>query len=117
MPDVISVFEKVKQLFPAVDDAVMPFCESASAVIGAKLRSGADASDILLLTAAAAVAYCDYIAANSISDSDVSYFRAGDITVRKGTSGVLDSAISFRNAALANASALLADSDFDFRVV
>ncbi len=117
MLDAQSVFEKVKQLFPSADESLLPFCEGAAAVLNTKLRRNVDASDVLLLTAAAAVAYCDYVSANSMNDGDISYFRAGDITVRKGAAGAVESAISFRNTALANVSALLADNDFDFRAV
>ena len=117
MTDAASVYERVKQLFPAADEVVMPFCENASAVINGKIRADVDASDVRLLTAAAAAAFADYLLAVSMNGDDVSYFRAGDITVRKGIANSLEAAESFRKRALADASGLLLAEDFDFRAV
>ena len=117
MPDSRKVFEKLKQLCSAVDDSVMPFCESAAVVLGEKLRADADASDIRLLTAAAAVAYCNYVLFNNIPEGEISYFKAGDITVRKGSSSQSDAVIRFRDTALSEAAPLFCDDDFVFRVV
>ena len=91
--------------------------DNMKAVINGKIRAGVDASDVRLLTAAAAVAYADYLCAGSMSTEDVSYFRAGDITVRKGTAAALEAAESFRKRALADASELLLAEGFDFRAV
>ena len=117
MPDAKTVFEKVKQLSPDVTDAVMPFCESAAAVLNGKLRQGVDASDIRLLTAAAAVALCDYIIFHNLSAGDVNYFKAGDITVKKGSGKLPDIAVRFRDMALSEAASLLCDDNFEFRTV
>ncbi len=112
-----TVFEKVKQLSPDVTDAVMPFCETAAAVLNGKIRQDVDASDIRLLTAAAAVALCDYIIFHNLSDGDVNYFKAGDITVKKGSGKLPDAAVSFRDIALADAAPLIYNNDFEFRTV
>lgn len=117
MADTASVFERVKQLFSVSDESVMPFCENAAAVINGKIRSDIDASDIRLLTAAAAVAFADYLFAGSMNSDDVSYFRAGDITVRKGSDGTLAAAERFRERALADAAPLMNGQGFEFRAV
>lgn len=117
MPDAKTVFEKVKQLSPSVTDDVMPFCETAAAVLNGRIRQGVDASDIRLLTAAAAVALCDYIVFHNLSDGEVNYFKAGDITVKKGSGKLPGSAVIFRDMALAEAASLICDNDFDFRTV
>ena len=117
MTDTASVFERVRQLFAVADEAVMPFCENAAAVINGKIRADVDASDVRLLTAAAAVAFADYLCAGIMSTEDVSYFRAGDITVRKSDSTALDAAESFRKRALADAAELLIPEGFHFRTV
>ena len=117
MIDVNAVFEKVKQLYPDATEAVVPFCETAAAVISGKIRSTADASDVRLLTAAASVALCDYLIFHNLSAGDVSYFKAGDITVRKGSADLPGAAVNFRDKALSDAASLLCDNDFDFRTV
>lgn len=117
MTDAVSVFERVKQLFPSADEAAMPFCENASAVINGKIRADVDASDVRLLTAAAAAAFADFLLATNMNGDDVSYFRAGDVTVRKGASAAFEAAESFRKRAFADASELLIADGFDFRAV
>lgn len=117
MLDAESVFKKVAQLCPDADEAVMPFCEIAAAIISGKMRADVDASDVRLLTAAASVAYCNYLLMSGVCESDIHSFKAGDITVTKGAGSVADAAVRLRDIALADAAELLCDNDFDFRTV
>lgn len=112
-----TVFEKVSEIFADTDDSLLPFCEQAAAVINSKMRAGVDASDIRLLTAAAAIALDEYSAMQNVSDGDVSSFKAGDVTVSKGNASARDAAENFRKNALIQAADLLADSHFVFRTV
>lgn len=112
-----AVFEKVSEIFTDTDDSLLPFCEQAAAVVKAKMRAGVDASDIRLLTAAAAIALDAYFAVQNISDGDISSFKAGDVTVTKGHTSAKESAENFRENALAQAAELLVDSQFVFGTV
>lgn len=117
MLDGKTVFEKVCEITGDTDDALMPFCENAAAVINGKMRTDVNASDIRLLTAAASVAYSDYLLVQNVVDGDIGSVKAGDITVSRNSSSVYDFARNFREKALADAAGLLIDCEFIFRTV
>lgn len=117
MLDGKTVFEKVCEISGCTDDALMPFCENAAAVIDGKMRADVNASDIRLLTAAAAVAYSSYLLVQNIAESDIGTIKAGDISVTKNGSSAIAYAENFRKAALADAADLLTDSEFVFGTV
>ncbi len=117
MLDGKTVFEKVCEITGNTDDALMPFCENAAAIINGKMRSDVNASDIRLLTAAASVAYCDYLLVQNVIDGDIGSVKAGDITVSRNGNSVSAFAENFRKKALADAADLLIDSEFSFRTV
>ena len=112
-----TVFEKVCEISGCTDDALMPFCENAAAVINGKMRSDANASDIRLLTAAASVAYCDYLMVLNIAESDIGSIKAGDVSVTKNGSSAIAYAENLRKKALADVADLLIDSEFIFGTV
>lgn len=112
-----TVFERVSEIFTDTDDSLLPFCEQAAAVVNSKMRAGVDASDIRLLTAAAAIALDAYSAVQNISDGDISSFKAGDVTVSKGNTSARNMAENFRKNALVQAADLLTDSHFVFGTV
>lgn len=117
MLDGKTVFEKVCEIIGESDDSLMPFCENAAAVINGKMRSDVNASDIRLLTAAASVAYCDYLMVQNVIDGDIGSVRAGDITVSRNGSSAYAFAENFRKKALSDAAELLLDNEFSFRAV
>lgn len=117
MLDGKTVFEKVCEITGSTDDALMPFCENAAAVINGKMRPNVNASDIRLLTAAASVAYSDYLLVLNVIDGDIGSIKAGDITVSRNGSSASAFAENFRTKALADAADLLIDSEFSFRTV
>ena len=112
-----TVFEKVKEISGCTDESLMTFCEKAAAEISCKKRPGVSASDIRLLLAAAAIAYCDYLLVQNLADGDVGSVRAGDITVTKSGQTMLRSAENMKKESLAEASDLLIDSQFLFGTV
>ncbi len=113
-----AVFEKLT-LITDTDQSeqaeLLPFCESAAAVINSKMRTDADASDIRLLMAAAALAYSRYLLINNAADSNITSFKAGDLSVTKAAGDSSDSVHSFALAALEDAKDLLEDTSFFFR--
>lgn len=117
MLDGKTVFEKVCEIIGSTDDAIMPFCENAAAVISGKMRPDVNASDIRLLTAAASVAYSDYLLVQNVIDGDIGSIRAGDITVSRNGNSASAFAENFRTKALTDAADLLIDSEFSFRTV
>lgn len=117
MLDGKTVFEKVCEISGCTDDALMPFCENAAAVINGKMRADVSASDIRLLTAAASVAYSDYLLVQNIAESDIGTVKAGDVSISKNGSSAIAYAENLRKTALAAAAELLVDSEFCFRSV
>ena len=120
MIDGQTVFCRLVQLIECFDDEehiYMPYCETAAAVINSKIKAGADASDIRLVTAAATMAYCRYLIAKNASDGDVESIKAGDITISANGGKALKSAEMMMNSAFLDASDLLKDTQFSFGVV
>lgn len=120
MLDGQTVFRRLVQLIECFEDEeniYMPYCETAAAVMNSKMRADADASDIRLVTAAAASAYCRYIVAKSASDGDIGSIKAGDITVSGNGENAVKSAERMMYSAIADASPLLVDSQFSFGAV
>lgn len=100
------------------DEVIMrPYCESAAAVINSGKKADADASDIRLVTAAAAIAYCRYLTAKNAADGDIGSIRAGDITISGNGVNAVDTAERMMNAAIQDALPLLVDTRFSFGVV
>lgn len=115
-----AVFERLSSMIEidkGEKSRLMPFCETAAAVIGAKTRADADKSDVRLLTAAAALAYGRYMLLRGASDGNIESFKAGDVTVSYGNSSAGQSIDSFVKAALADAADLFSDDDFVFGVL
>lgn len=98
-------------------NALFPFCETAAAVINSKTRSDADASDIRLVMAAAAMAYSRYLLLKNADEGNISSVKAGDITISKGSEDASVSAASFASSAIEDAKDLLVDTAFVFSVM
>lgn len=112
-----SVFEKLTQITDTDESekaALFPFCESAAAVINGKIRTDADASDIRLIMAAAAIAYSRYLLIKNAEEGNITSIKAGDISVSKNGGDASGSIHSFARAALEDAKDLLTDSSFLF---
>lgn len=120
MLDAQAVFCRLVSMIECFEDdesIMRPYCESAAAVINSRKRADADASDIRLVTAAAAIAYCRYLTAKSAADGDIGSIRAGDITISGSGVNAVDTAERMMNAAIEDAIPLLADTQFSFGVI
>ncbi len=120
MLDAQAVFCRLVSMIECFEDdesIMRPYCESAAAVINSRKRADADASDIRLVTAAAAIAYCRYLTAKSAADGDIGSIKAGDITISGSGVNAVDTAERMMNAAIEDAIPLLADTQFSFGVV
>lgn len=112
-----SIYGKLTEIADVGDvekDVLFPFCQSAAAVFNSKLRAGADASDIRLLMAASASAYCRYLLVRIADDGNIMSIKAGDITVSRSEREAAKCALDMMNAALEDASELLEDREFLF---
>ncbi len=115
-----AVFEKLTQITDtdiSEKEALLPFCQSAAAVINSKMRADADASDIRLLMAASALAYSRYLLIKNAEEGNITAFKAGDISVSKGNGDASGSIHSFALAAFEDAKDLLTDTAFIFRAL
>ena len=120
MLDAQAVFCRLLSMIESFEDdetVMRPFCEGAAAVINGRKKADADASDIRLVTAAAAIAYCRYLTAKYAADGDIGSIRAGDITISGSGVNAVDTAERMMNAAIEDAYPLLLDTQFAFGVV
>lgn len=120
--DIFSVFEHFKILsgIQENEDAskYMPICAVSLAAVCAKLSPHIDtsASGMLIVAAAAADAYYNYILSIAAKEGDAS-FSAGDIKVNKNFSSAINSAKEIRENSFRAISHLFVDNNFDFRMV
>lgn len=120
MIDAQTVFSRLVSMIECFEDdesIFRPYCESAAAVINSRKRADADASDIRLVTVAAAIAYCRYLTVKSAADGDVGSIKAGDITISGSTVNAVDTAERMMNSAIEDAVPLLRDTQFSFGVI
>ena len=120
MLDGHKVYCRLVQMIECFEDEehiYLPYCETAAAVINSKIRADADASDIRLVTAAAAMAYCRHLVTKSVSDGDIDSVKAGDITISANSEKAVKSAEQMMQSALLDAAQLLIDTQFIFGTV
>lgn len=99
------------------ESALLPFCDAAAGFINGKTRADADASDVRLLIAAAAIALSRFLSVRNSAEGDISSFKAGDVTVSYSGNAQVQSAENLRKATLEDASDLLIDGGFAFQCV
>lgn len=112
-----SVLSALKQNYSPGDEdetALLAVCASASEEISVKMKDGADPGDIRLINAAAAVANYRLALRRSFSASQITSFKAGDVTVTKTPQASLDLALDEKNQAIMHAYPLLQDDGFLF---
>ncbi len=114
-----TVLECLHTLLPLTDDErtkALPLCRSAAEEVREKLRSGADPDDARLSRAAAGIAYYRWSLLRNAPNADVTYFKAGDVTVRRDAAQEKRAA-EVRDELLQAALPLLRDERFLFRAV
>lgn len=115
-----TVLECLHTLLPLTDDErtqALPLCRAAAQEVREKLRNGADPDDARLSRAAAGIAYYRWMLRSSAPNADVTYFKAGDVTVRRGDGAPAKRAAEVRDELLEAALPLLRDERFLFRAV
>ena len=95
----------------------MPFCLSACAKLSKRLKDVKFEDEPAVITACAGIALYNYTLLHSHSDENFESFKAGDITITKSSSAILENAVKFRDEAMLNATDYLTDVDFVFRAV
>jgi len=95
---------------------VLPLCLTALEELRGRLRPKANEGDVRVLNAAAAMALCRWQLRESIREPEMTFMKAGDITVR-GQGLPFAQIKTLREEALLAAAPLLEDSGFFFRSV
>ena len=115
-----TVLECLHTLLPLADAQraeALPLCRAAADEILERVKPDADPDDPRLSRAAAGIAYHYWTLRQNAQNADVSFFKAGDVTVhRDGTPPEARSA-QIRDELLGPALPLLRDERFLFRVV
>ena len=115
-----TVLECLHTLLPLSDDErteALALCRAAADEIRERLKKDADPDDPRLSRAAAGVAYYRWTLRKDARDADVTYFKAGDVTVHRGGDPYRLRAAQIRDELLEPALPLLRDERFLFRVV
>lgn len=114
---VSQMLEDTGVLSPEDVKKAMPFCLSASARISKRLKSVKFEDEPAVINACAGIALYSYALLQCSGGENFSSFKAGDITISKSESAILESAVKFRDEALLQASEYLTDVDFVFKAV
>lgn len=115
-----TVLESLHALLPLSDDdrtQALPLCRAAAEELRVKLRQGADPADPRLSRAAAGIVYYRWMLRRDAENADVTYFKAGDVTVHRGGASTERHAAQIRDELLHEALPLLRDEQFLFRAV
>ncbi len=115
-----TVLECLHALLPLTDDertAVLPLCRAAADEVRERLKRGADPDDPRLSRAAAGIVYYRWFLRQNAQNADVSYFKAGDVTVRRAGMSSEHAAAQVRDGLLEQALPLLRDERFLFRAI
>ncbi len=114
-----TVLECLHTLLPLSDQertTVLPLCRTAAQEVRERLRRDADPADPRLSRAAAGIVYYRWILLQNVQNADVTYFKAGDVTVHRDTSAEMRAA-QIRDELLETALPLLRDERFLFRAI
>ena len=112
-----NVLESLKQITDLDEEgatAALPLCHSGLEEIKVRLRDDADPNDPRVISAAAALAFYKMTLRRIDSNEAVTSFKAGDVTVTKSPSAMLEGAVKIRDDALINILPLVKDEGFIF---
>lgn len=115
-----TVLECLHTLLPLSDEertAALPLCRAAAEEISERLKDGADPADLRLSRAAAGIAYYRYLLRQNAQDADMTFFKAGDVTVHRGGTSPEARGAQVRDELLEAALPLLRDERFLFRAI
>lgn len=117
--DCWSVLNALKEYYAPQeeDENLVPICEAAARELSVRLKSNADAEDIRLINAAAAMANYRLCVRRISTQDGVTSFKAGDVTVSVSNGAYLEQAEKEKTRAFLEALPLLKDDEFIFRQV
>ena len=95
----------------------MPFCISACAQLSKRLKNVQFEDEPAVINACAGIAFYNYSLLRCGSEDDFSSFKAGDVTISKSSSAIIENAVKFRDEALLQATEFLNDVNFVFEAV
>ena len=114
---VSQMLEDTGILTPEDVKKAMPFCLSASARISKRLKDVKHEYEPAVINACAGIALYTYTLLQCGNSENFSSFKAGDVTISKSESAIIEGAVKFRDEALLQASEYLTDVDFVFKAV
>lgn len=94
------------------NDELMPSCKNGLNWVNARLRSGVDESDPLILTTAVALAHYFFFVCRLSDPDKYESYKVGDVTIRKDANKLFQIEKDMRNQAIADASSILTDCGF-----
>lgn len=115
-----NVLENLHTLLSVTDEdraELLPLCRAAADSLLPRLKETADPDDPRLSRAAAGIAYHSYMLRKSVAEADMTYFKAGDVTVRRAAEAALARAEKIRDEWMLPALPLFRDEQFLFRTV
>ncbi|MBQ8764042.1 MAG: hypothetical protein IJZ07_08060 [Clostridia bacterium] len=119
MIEIWSILDAVRRNHAAegADEELAPLCAAAAKELEARIKDGADCTDIRLINACAAMVNYRLCLKNTRPDEAVTSFKAGDVTVSISPSAIIERAEKEKSDALIAALPLLRDDGFVFRQV
>lgn len=119
MIDIWSILDALRRnhAVEGTDEELAPLCAAAAKELEARLKDGADCTDIRLINAGAAMVNYRLCMRRSGSDEGVTSFKAGDVTVSISPSAIIERAEKEKSDAFISVLPLLKDEGFVFRQV
>ena len=100
------------ELYSFSNDQLLPSCKKGLNWVYARLRSGVDEDDPLILSTAVSLAHFFFYAFRLSDPDKYESYKVGDVTVRKDALKLLQIEKEMRDQAIADAAPILKDCEF-----
>ena len=110
--NVLFALREYVELYSFSNDQLLPSCKKGLNWVYARLRSGVDEDDPLILTTAVALAHYFFFVCRLSDPDKYESYKVGDVTIRKDANKLFQIEKDMRNQAIADASSILTDCGF-----
>ncbi len=110
--NVLFALREYTELYSFSNDQLLPSCKKGLNWVYARLRSGVDEDDPLILSTAVSLAHFFFFAFRLSDPDKYESYKVGDVTVRKDALKLLQIEKEMRNQAIADAASILKDCEF-----
>lgn len=110
--NVCSVLKAYADMADYTEEQLMPSCSNGLNWVNARLKSGVDESDPLILTTAAALAHFFFFIVRLAEPDKYENYKVGDVTVKQEPLKLFRFEKQIREQAIADASTILKDCGF-----